>query len=211
MSVQHEQISRLLSGYLDDELSAEQRADVERHLSACRQCAEALAAWRRLRQEMNAWAAPKQPANAERLFWLQLAPRLPARPTRSGASLPLRELLFPMGLAAGSIFLEASAWLALAFSALMAVGAFPWLEPWLGERLGEIGNVSAGGLLRLTWPGWLLTEFLAQIGVTPGELEPWLQMLLGWATPIGVLATFSALIFFGLSGWAGWRWSRRLA
>jgi len=93
----------------------------------------------------------------------------------------------------------------------MTAGAFPWLEPWLGQQLSGVGGVSAGGLLRLTWPGWLLTELLAQIGVTLGELEPWLHMFLGWAMPVGVFAAFSALIFVGLSGWAGWRWLRRPA
>jgi hypothetical protein len=114
-------------------------------------------------------------------------------------------------LAFGSACVQAGVWLALAFSALLALGAFSWLEPWLANVLGDAPALSNSSLVRLTWAGWLTTEAAALFGATSGDVEAWIGAALGWAGPALFVAVMSALIFLGISGWVGVHLSSRPA
>jgi len=200
-----------LDAYLDDELREGERSDVERHLGGCAHCAQRLAGLRRTRTCLGEWPALQRAAGAEGSFWLRLAGRLPVRPARQSASPSWRELWFPLGLAFGSACVQAGAWLALAFSALLALGAFGWLDPWLAGALGNAPALSNSSLVRLTWTGWLATEAAALLGATSGDVEAWIGMALGWVGPALFVTSASALIFLGISGWVGVHLSRRPA
>ena len=53
MKVRHAQASRLLGAYLDDELHADARAGVERHMAECALCARHFAGMQRLRVRLG--------------------------------------------------------------------------------------------------------------------------------------------------------------
>jgi hypothetical protein len=65
-----------LSAYIDGELSAAERAELERHIPGCPECQEALGELRRVHDLLAALPMPKAP----RSFALPLDTRLPARP-----------------------------------------------------------------------------------------------------------------------------------
>jgi hypothetical protein len=65
-----------LSAYIDGELSAAERAELERHVPGCPECQEALGELRRVHDLLAALPMPKAP----RAFALPLDTRLPARP-----------------------------------------------------------------------------------------------------------------------------------
>jgi hypothetical protein len=65
-----------LSAYIDGELSAAERAELERHIPGCPECQEALGELRRVHDLLTALPMPKAP----RSFALPLDTRLPARP-----------------------------------------------------------------------------------------------------------------------------------
>jgi hypothetical protein len=65
-----------LSAYIDGELSAAERAELERHIPGCPECQEALGELRRVHDLLVALPMPKAP----RSFALPLDTRLPARP-----------------------------------------------------------------------------------------------------------------------------------
>ena len=68
-----------LSAYIDGELSAAERAELERHIPRCPECQEALGELRRVHDLLAALPMPKAP----RSFALPLDTRLPARPAQS--------------------------------------------------------------------------------------------------------------------------------
>lgn len=68
-----------LSAYIDGELSAAERAELERHIPGCPECQEALGELRRVHDLLAALPMPKAP----RSFALPLDARLPARPAQS--------------------------------------------------------------------------------------------------------------------------------
>jgi hypothetical protein len=65
-----------LSAYIDGELSAAERAELERHIPGCPECQEALGELRRVHDLLAALPMPKAP----RSFALPPGTRLPARP-----------------------------------------------------------------------------------------------------------------------------------
>jgi hypothetical protein len=65
-----------LSAYIDGELSAAEREELERHIPGCPECQEALGELRRVHDLLAALPMPKAP----RSFALPLDARLPARP-----------------------------------------------------------------------------------------------------------------------------------
>src|SRR6478736_775698 len=65
-----------LSAYIDGELSAAERAELERHIPGCLECQEALGELRRVHDLLAALPMPKAP----RSFALPLDTRLDARP-----------------------------------------------------------------------------------------------------------------------------------
>ncbi len=203
MKVRHAQASRLLGAYLDDELHADARAGVERHMAECALCARHFAGMQRLRVRLGEWVTPARAAGAACSFWLRLAQQLPARPAQTHRSPSWRDLAFPLGLAFGVGFVQAGAWLALAFSVVLALGAFSWLEPWLAGVLGNAPALSTSSLVRLTWTGWLATEAASLYGAPAAHVEQWLGTALSWAGLALFVTAASALIFLGLSGWAG--------
>jgi len=208
--MKHEQASRLLNAYLDDELKDAERADVARHVAGCTLCAHDLAALRRVCERLQEWPASPRPAGAEGTFWLCLAQRLPARPAERPASQRRQDLWFPLGLAFGNAIVHAMALLAVVFSAVLALDAFAWLESWLVQVL-DVSGLSAGDLLRLTGPGWLTMEVLQSLGVAGGELEAWIAAAVGWAGPALFVVAASALMLLSISIWIGARFSRRPA
>jgi len=67
-----------LSAYIDGELSAAERAELERHIPGCPECQEALGELRRVHDLLAALPMPKAP----RSFALPLDTRLPTRPAQ---------------------------------------------------------------------------------------------------------------------------------
>src|SRR5215471_825181 len=65
-----------LSAYIDGELSAAERAELERHIPGCPECQEALGELRRVHDLLAALPMPKAP----RSFALPLDSHLPAQP-----------------------------------------------------------------------------------------------------------------------------------
>jgi predicted anti-sigma-YlaC factor YlaD len=65
-----------LSAYIDGELSAAERAELERHIPGCPECQEALGELRRVHDLLAALPTPKAP----RSFALPLDTRLPTQP-----------------------------------------------------------------------------------------------------------------------------------
>src|SRR5215469_2868009 len=92
---QREQLSALIDG----ELSAAERAGLERHLGGCAQCQAELAQLRRVRVLLGALPAPAVP----RSFTLPASGKPPAR-NRSGGRAPDREP------ATASVLYRASRW-----------------------------------------------------------------------------------------------------
>jgi hypothetical protein len=68
-----------LSAYIDGELSAAERVEVERHIPGCMECQEALGELRQVHDLLAALPMPKAP----RSFALPLDTRLPTRPAQS--------------------------------------------------------------------------------------------------------------------------------
>jgi hypothetical protein len=68
-----------LSAYIDGELSADERAELERHIPGCPECQEALGELRRVHDLLAALPMPKAP----RSFALPLDTRLPAQLAQS--------------------------------------------------------------------------------------------------------------------------------
>jgi anti-sigma factor RsiW len=71
-----------LSAYIDGELSAAERAELERHIPGCPECQEALGELRRVHDLLAALPMPKAP----RSFALPLDTRLPTRPAQPSPS-----------------------------------------------------------------------------------------------------------------------------
>src|SRR5690348_11522128 len=67
-----------LSAYIDGELSAAERAELERHIPGCPECQEALGELRRVHDLLAALPMPKAP----RSFALPLDTRLPTQPAQ---------------------------------------------------------------------------------------------------------------------------------
>ncbi len=95
----HEDVSELLVGYSDGMLSAAQRAAVDRHLQACRECAAEVTALRRLNAALTEF--PPAPAVAFHPFWARLQSQLPAPAVRTTRLFtPGRRLALAFALAA---------------------------------------------------------------------------------------------------------------
>jgi hypothetical protein len=88
--MKHEDWQQLVSAYCDGEVTPEERARVEAHLAECAECAEALAAYRRLGQAIR--ALPQ--GTPSRTLWFRIQEGL-ARPAR-----PLWWRLLPVASAA---------------------------------------------------------------------------------------------------------------
>ena len=78
----------LLSGYLDDELSLEERASVDRHLAVCEECREELAALRGLAHALAGESVPPLSVDLEARIGRRLDAATIARPRRWRFALP---------------------------------------------------------------------------------------------------------------------------
>ena len=71
-----------LSAYIDGELSAAERADLERHIPGCPECQEALGELRRVHDLLAALPMPKAPRSFALPLDTRLDTRLPAQPAQ---------------------------------------------------------------------------------------------------------------------------------
>jgi hypothetical protein len=93
-----------LSEYLDDELSPEERRDLDAHLRGCQTCTGTLTELR----QVAAMAAALPAAPPDRDLWAGVARRIEA-----GRSAPRFSFTLPQLAAAGLVLMAASGWLAL--------------------------------------------------------------------------------------------------
>ncbi len=117
----HEEWQILVSAYKDGEVSAEERAQVEAHLATCRECAAALAAYRRLGQAVA--ALPR--GAPSRALWLRVRERLSSRRRWS-----LWQRLVPVA--------SAAALLLVGITLVIALGRVPQAVAPLGR--GPVGQ-----------------------------------------------------------------------
>ena len=74
-----------LSAYIDGELSAAERAELERHIPGCPECQEALGELRRVHDLLAALPMPKAPRSFALPLDTRLDTRLPAQPPQSSS------------------------------------------------------------------------------------------------------------------------------
>jgi anti-sigma factor RsiW len=89
-----------LSAYVDDELAPGERAELDAHLAGCATCREALAAQRRLAEQLAGLPAAAPPGDFEARFWARIAREQEAGASGGGALAWLGGLLRPRRLAA---------------------------------------------------------------------------------------------------------------
>jgi anti-sigma factor RsiW len=108
MNFEHREFTDRLSDYLDDELSAGERAEIEAHLAGCAQCAAVLADLKRV----VARARALEPRPPQTDLWIGIAARIESE--AAGTIVPRRRVSFtlPQLAAAAVILIAVSAGLA---------------------------------------------------------------------------------------------------
>jgi hypothetical protein len=76
MNMNNDNFRILLSGYIDDELTSEERADFERHLQDCAECQKELETFRRLREVTGAMKYADIPEQVWEGYWSSIYRRL---------------------------------------------------------------------------------------------------------------------------------------
>lgn len=98
-----ESAGRLLSLYLDGELSAEQRGDVEAHLARCESCRSALDAWSRIGLASMDLLRQAIPSSPVKLAEESPARKAPLRRPRASRAISDNRRMGPALLAAGAL------------------------------------------------------------------------------------------------------------
>jgi anti-sigma factor RsiW len=200
----NEHVSQWTGAYLDGELGADRRAQVEAHLAACPACRQELEGIRQLSTWLQGVPLPESlpsPGN----FAARLAPRLPARPPARPAASPVWTApgpvwwLIPLSILGG--------WLAfqIIYQAAFLLQEWSWaLAPlaFLNAILAWLNPAAfAGAWIDLAAPG---LQNAIGLGVPPWLAE-YTALWQGLAVQFG-LNTLAALLFMSwLAGLAARR------
>jgi anti-sigma factor RsiW len=189
-----EHVTRLLDRYYDGELSARERARVERHLAACAGCRAALEELEQLSAVLRE-SLPVPTCTPPDRFVAQVRLRLAPRQSLAERRwVKVGGVAFPVALAGAWIFVQVT-WSLIAV-ALVAV------ELGWGAGLGlqPAGGLALLGLLSGGWRGGLdLVRGLAQLGGT----VRWLALV-----PLQMMVAIAALYGLWLVALRRWEASR---
>jgi hypothetical protein len=201
MNAENEHISPWLGAYLDGELSAGQRAQVDAHLPGCAACQAELHALAALSSLLRADPLPPAALSADD-FAARVMARLPRSPR---LALPARIFhqawkFAPLGLFAAWAFFQATAWVAGLM--LAALELFPPARPSLDALLpfASGGPAVRAGLLEMDLLNALLSS--AQLDLPLVDIFSPLLFL-----NLFVIAVLSALFVSWFASW--WIYQRR--